>query len=188
MARIDTSLIEGYEAMSAEEKLKALEALDLPDPDYSGYVKKDVFDATASELAKKKKELRERMSEDEQKKQKDAEERADLQNKYDELLRKSNISDAKADLVALGYDETLAQETAEAMVDGDRKKVFENQKKFKASLEKKIRADVLRDTPAPDDKGKGKNMTIDDLRKMAPGDRYKFSQEHPEEYKALYGG
>ena len=38
MAKIDVSKIEGYAEMSAEDKLKALEAFDIPDPDYSGYV------------------------------------------------------------------------------------------------------------------------------------------------------
>jgi hypothetical protein len=44
MAKIDVTKIEGYADMTPEEKLKALEGYDVPDPDYSGYVKKDVFD------------------------------------------------------------------------------------------------------------------------------------------------
>ena len=39
--RIDTSKIEGYEDMTPEQKVAALEGADIPDPDYSGYVKKD---------------------------------------------------------------------------------------------------------------------------------------------------
>ena len=42
MANIDTSKIEGYENMTAEEKVQALESFSIADPDYSGYVKKDV--------------------------------------------------------------------------------------------------------------------------------------------------
>ena len=48
MAQIDTSKIEGYENMTAEEKVKAFESFNIPDPDYSGYVKKEVFDKKAS--------------------------------------------------------------------------------------------------------------------------------------------
>lgn len=44
MAKIDISAIEGYEAMSAEEKLAALEAFEIPEPDYTGFVKKELFD------------------------------------------------------------------------------------------------------------------------------------------------
>lgn len=188
MAKIDVTLIEGYSEMSAEDKLKALEAFDIPDPDYSGYVKKDVFDQTASELAEKKKQLKAKMTDDEQKAQKDAEERAELQEKYDKLLRESEVSKHKAKLVSLGYDEKLADETAVAMLDGDMEKVFANQKKHLDSVEKRVRADALKDTPKPTPDGDSKTMTLKKLREMSAAERMAFSAEHPEEYKTLYGG
>lgn len=186
MAKIDVTKIEGYADMTPEEKLKALEGYDVPDPDYSGYVKKDVFDKTASELAAKKKELTEKMSEDEQKKVKEAEERQALEEKYNALLRENAVSKNKTKLLALGYDEKLADETAEAMADGDLDKVFKNQKKFLEGFEKSIRAEVLKDTPEPTGDGDTKTMTLEGLRKMTPMERMKYSQEHPDEYKALY--
>lgn len=188
MAKIDVTQIEGYADMSAEDKLKALEGYDIPDPDYSGYVKKDIFDKTASELAAKKKELTEKMSEDEQKAQKEQEERNELQSKYDKLLRESEISNHKAKLVALGYDEKLADETALAMVDGDMEKVFTNQKKHLDSVEKRVRAEALKDTPKPTPDGDSKTMTLEKFRKLSPAERAAFYEEHPEEYKELYGG
>ena len=186
MAKIDVTKIEGYADMTPEEKLKALEGYDVPDPDYSGYVKKDVFDKTASELAAKKKELTEKMSEDEQKKAKEAEERQALEEKYNALLRENAVSKNKTKLLGLGYDEKLADETAEAMADGDLDKVFKNQKKFLEGFEKSIRAEVLKDTPEPTGDGDTKTMTLEVLRKMTPMERMKYSQEHPDEYKALY--
>lgn len=186
MAKIDVSQIKGYADMSAEEKLKALEALDLPDPDYSGYVKKEQFDKTASELAAKKKELNEKMSADEQAKQKEAEERQALEEKYNALLRESAVSKNKSKLLGLGYEEKLADETAEAMADGNLDKVFANQKKFLDGFEKSIRAEVLKDTPKPTGDGDTKTMTLENLRKMSPMERMKYSQEHPDEYKNLY--
>lgn len=188
MAKIDVTQIEGYAEMSAEDKLKALEGFDIPDPDYSSYVKKDVFDKTASELAEKKKQLKDKMTEDEQKAQKEQEEREELQSKYEKLLRESEVSKHKAKLVALGYDETLADETAVAMVDGDMEKVFANQKKHLDSVEKRVRADALKDTPKPTPDGDSKTMTLDKFRKMSPAERAAFYEEHPEEYKELYGG
>ena len=188
MAKIDVTQIEGYAEMSAEDKLKALEGFDIPDPDYSGYVKKDLFDKTASELAEKKKQLKDKMTEDEQKAQKEQEEREELQSKYDKLLRESEISKHKAKLVALGYEETLADETAVAMVDGDMEKVFANQKKHLDSVEKRVRADALKDTPKPTPDGDSKTMTLEKFRKMSPAERAAFYEEHPEEYKELYGG
>lgn len=186
MAKIDVSQIKGYADMSAEEKLKALEALDLPDPDYSGYVKKEQFDKTASELAAKKKELNEKLSADEQAKQKEAEERQALEEKYNALLRESAVSKNKSKLLGLGYEEKLADETAEAMADGNLDKVFANQKKFLDGFEKSIRAEVLKDTPKPTGDGDTKTMTLENLRKMSPMERMKYSQEHPDEYKNLY--
>ena len=188
MAKIDVTQIEGYAEMSAEDKLKALEGFDIPDPDYSGYVKKDVFDKTASELAEKKKQLKDKMTEDERKAQKEQEERDELQSKYEMLLRKSEISENKAKLVALGYDEALADETAVAMFEGDTAKVFANQKKHLDSVEKRVRAEALKDTPKPTPDGDSNTMTLETFRKMTPSERHAYSVEHPDEYRNLYGG
>ena len=52
MANIDTSTIEGFDGMTADEKVTALLGLQIPDTvDLSGYVNKDVFDAKATESA-----------------------------------------------------------------------------------------------------------------------------------------
>ena len=188
MAKIDVSKIEGYAEMSAEDKLKALEAYDVPDPDMSGFVSKEQFDKTASELAAKKKELRDKLTDDEAAKQKEQEERESMQKELDALRRESVVSKNKARLVALGYEEALADETAEAMADGKIEKVFANQKKHLTSFEKRIRAEALKDTPKPTPDGDSKTMTLEKLRKMNPADRLKFSEEHPEEYKEIYTG
>lgn len=190
MAKVDITKIEGYENMTPEEKIKALEAFEIEDkePDYSGYVKKDVFDRTASELAGVKKQLKDKMTDDEAAKQKEQEEREELQKNYEALLRKSTVAEHKAELLGMGYDEKLAQETAEAMADGDTVKVFANQKKHLEAVEKKVRAEALKDTPKPTGDGDSKTMTLEKLRGMTPSERYTYSQEHPEEYKELYGG
>ena len=190
MAKVDITKIEGYEGMTPEEKIKALEAYEIEDvqPDYSGYVKKDVFDKTASELAGVKKQLKEKMTDDEAAKQKEQEEREELQSKYEQLLHDSEVSKNKAKLLALGYEEKLADDTAEAMVTGDLEKVMANQKKHLEAVEKKVRAEALKDTPKPTGDGDSKTMTLEKLRGMTPSERYTYSQEHPEEYKELYGG
>ena len=59
MANIDTSMIEGFDGMTADEKVTALLGLQIPDPvDLSGYVKKDVFDAKATEASSLAKQLK----------------------------------------------------------------------------------------------------------------------------------
>jgi len=186
MAKIDTSTIEGYSDMTPEQKIAALEAYESAEPDYSGYVKKDVFDKTASELAAKKKELNAKLSEDEKKRRQEQEDREKLQSAYDQLLHDSKISKFKAELLAMGYEDKLASETAEAMVDGDNDKVFANQKKQLEVVQKAARAEALKKTPKPQPDGDGKAMTLTEFRKLSPQERYAFAEKNPEDYKALY--
>lgn len=186
MAKVDVTKIEGYADMTPEQKVAALEAYETDDPDYSGYVKKEVFDKTSSDLAAAKKQLKEKMTEDEQAKAKEAEEREKLQKDYEALLHKTAVSENKAQLLALGYDEDLANDTAEAMVNGDMKKVMANQKKNLDAYGKKVRAEALKDTPKPTGDGDSKTMTLDKLRKLSPQERYEYSVKNPEEYKSLY--
>lgn len=177
------------EGMTFEEVESALESVTIPE-DNSAEIErlKNALSKSNSEAAGYKKQLREKMTEDEQKKQREQEEREELQNKYDKLLRESVIAKNKAKLVALGYDESLADETAEAMADGDSEKVFANQQKHLASFEKKVRAEALKNTPKPTPDGDSKTMTLEKFRKLDPAERHKFYTEHPDEYKELYGG
>ncbi len=189
MAKIDISKIEGYAEMTAEQKLAALEAYDIPDPDYSGYVKKEAFDKTTSELAEWKRKHNALLSEEEQKKQANEEELTSLRQQVADMKKKELIAGHKAKFLAMGYDETLADSTAQAMADGDTDKVFANQKKFLETHDKSIKAELLGKTPKPPagDKG-GDGMTIDKFRKLSPQERYEYSVNHPNEYKELYGG
>ena len=186
--KISTEKIEGYENMTLEQKLAALEAYEVDEPDYTGYVSKEVFDRTASELSNTKKQLREKMSADEIKAKEDAEKMEEIIKERDSLLREKTIATHKAKYLALGYDENLANDTAEAMANGELDKVFANQKKHLEAVEKKIRADVLKDTPTPEGGNSSETITKEKFSKMSTAEQYKFSVEHPEEYKKLYGG
>ena len=186
--KIRTEKIEGYKEMTLEQKLEALENYEVDEPDYSGYVSKEMFDKTASELANSKKQLREKMSADEIKAKEDSDKMEELQSKYDALLRESEISKNKARLLTLGYEDKLATETAEAIVNGDTDKVFTNQKKHLDSVEKRIREEVLTSTPRPTGGNGSETMTLEKFKKMSIEEQFKFSNEHPEEYKTLYGG
>lgn len=186
MAKIDIQKIAGFDTMTPEEKIAALQDFDFPDPDYSGYVKKDLYDKAASDVAAWKKKHHDLLSEDERKKQEEAEERASMEQKLADFEKKIKISEYKAKLVSQGYDEELAAVTAAAMESGDMATVFANNQKFLDGYAKKIIADKLKRTPRGADGGTGGAMTKDAFRKMSPAERYDFSQKHPEEYKALY--
>lgn len=177
------------DGMTVEEIEAALGDITPPSNDSSEIERlKAALSKSNSEAAGYKKQLREKMTEDEQKAQKEAEERAELQEKYDKLLHKTEVSENKARLLALGYDEKLANETAEAMVSGDLEKVFSNQLQHQQNLEKKIRADVLKDTPPPVGGNGDDVMTLEKLKQMSPEQRYEFSIKNSEQYKKLYEG
>lgn len=177
------------EGMTAEEITAALEKVSPPEDNSTELEKlKTALSKSNSEAADYKKQLRAKQTEDEATKQKEQEEREELQSKYEQLLHKTSVSDNKAKLLAVGYDEKLADETAEAMVNGELDKVFVNQKKHLEAFEKKVRAEVLKDTPKPIDDGNGKTMTLEKLRGMTVQERLDYSTANPEEYKTLYGG
>ena len=188
--KLEDLLKDAYqEGMSAEDIVKALEEIELPKDNSAEIEKlKNALSKSNSEAADYKRQLKEKMTDDEIKAKEDAEKWAQVEKERDELLREKNVSINKAKLLGLGYDEKLADETAEAMVNGELDKVFANQKAHLESVEKKIKSEILKGTPKPNGGNGGEVMTKEKLRGMTPQDRYKFSVEHPEEYKQIYGG
>lgn len=149
MAKIDISTIEGYEEMTAEEKLAALESMEIPEPDFTGYVKKELLDKASSEAANFKKQLREKMTEEEAAKAKAAEDMASMQEELAQLRQEKIIQEYTAQFLSIGYDKELALETAEALEKGDMHTVFLNQTRFSTAREKALKAELLKDTPKP---------------------------------------
>ena len=177
------------EGMTVEEIETALKDIDLP-TDNSAEIDrlKNALSKSNSDAANYRKQLRDKMSAEEIKAKEDAETIEELKKERDALLREKTIAGHKANYLALGYDEKLANETAEAMVNGELDKVFANQKKHIEAVEKKIRADVLKDTPKPEGGNGSDTMTKEKFSKMDIAEQYKYSIDHPEEYKTLYGG
>ena len=177
------------EGMSVEEIETALKDIDLP-TDNSAEIDrlKQALSKSNSEAADYKKQLREKMSAEEVKAKEDADRIEELTKERDALLREKTVAGYKAQFLALGYDEGLAGASAEAMANGEMSKVFANQKKQHEAIEKKIRADVLKDTPKPEGGNSSETMTKEKFSKMPIEEQFKFSVEHPEEYKKLYGG
>ncbi len=158
MAKIDTTQIAGYESMTAEEKLKALEELEYEDNLDELQKQKKLVTKANGEAADWKRKHNALLTEEQKKEQ----ERKDREAEYDSMkeeiasLKKTNlISDHKAKLLGLGYDEELATETATAMADGDTAKVFENQQKFLKAHDKQFEAELLKKTPRNREGGSG---------------------------------
>ena len=187
MSKIDLSLIEGYETMSAEDKVKAFENYEFDTSELDrlkadNQKQKDLITKYTGEISSLKKASNAKLTEDEQKAKEQEEKMTDLQEKYDALLKSSTISSYQAKYAALGYDEAMALETATALVDGDMDKVFTNQEKFKASLEKQYKAEAARSLPKPDGKGGSSVVkTKDDIMKIKdPIERQKAISENLE--------
>lgn len=177
--------IPNYETLSLEEKLAALENYE---PDMSQFVAKSVFDKKASEAAELNKQLKSRMTEDEAKAAKDAEERAALIARVEELEREKTTNMYVNSYLAMGYEESLAKSSAEALAKGDMDTVFKNQKSHIDSREKALKTELLKQTPPPAAGTKDSGMKKEDLTKMSLAELAKFASENPETYKEFYGG
>ena len=158
----DWTKVEGFsEDMSAEEKLALLENFDPPapapaDPEPApspsgskAMVSKAQFDKVASELATVKKQLRGKMSEDEQKELDRQNEREEMETELKALRREKTLAGYKAAYLSLGYDEQTAEDASTSMVDGDMENVFALMKKHSIAAEKALRAKILSETPVP---------------------------------------
>ena len=120
-----------------------------------------------SEAADYKKQLRTKQTDDEAAAAAQKEEHDRLVQENADLKRSMALSERKAKLLAMGYDESLADETASAMVDGDMDKVMANQSKYLEVQKKNIQADAMRKTPRPAAGDDGNGGSMDYAKKIA---------------------
>jgi len=188
--KIDVSSITGFEGMSDAEKVKALMELDVPEKiDLSHYVLKEHADKYASEAAEWKKKFNSKLTDEEARRAEEEAAKQELENKYNELLKRTTISDDKAKYLAMGYDEKLATETAQALAEGNVEKVFSNGEKFKSEMEKKIRIEILKDTPRPETNIKTeKSITKDQFKEMGYSERLELFNKNKPLYEELTNG
>lgn len=156
---IDWSQIEGYSKdMSAEDKLALLErqtdgvpggSADDPKSSREYIALKAQFDKVSSEYASTKKQLRDKMTEDEQVKADREAADQKVREELESLRRDKALSTHKASYLAMGYDEKTAEAAATAMVDGDNTALFAAMKKHGEITEKALRDKILNETPAP---------------------------------------
>ena len=184
--RIDVSTIEGYAEMTAEEKLKALESFELPTPDYTGYVKKEVFDKTASEAASFKKQLREKQTAEETAKQEADERFQSMEAELKALKAEKQIAEYTSSLLNLGYEGKLAAATAKAMAEGDMATVFKNHALHNAAMQQAVEKKLVNSTPAPVAGDSTSIKSKQDLAGMSLEERQAYYNENSAEYKAMY--
>lgn len=162
--KIDISKIEGYENMSAEEKLAALEGYDF---DTSGLVSKATLDKATGEAAEWKRKYNSTLSEAEQAKIAAEEARKATETRLAELERKDKISTTKDQYIASGFKPDLALATAEAFVDGKMDVVLANVTKHAADAAKAATDAALHQTPPPPASGNGNPGSVNYDDKIA---------------------
>ena len=155
---LKTLLGDAYkENMTLDEINEALEGMNLVDPStLPKMVKKDVFDKTASELAKVKKqlkELQEKSMTDEEKLQAELEKAIESQQRYAKELAKLR---AKEIFVEAGLTEEDYSSILDVVVSEDEETTKTRAKSMvdlisaqKAAVEKAVKAELLRGTPKP---------------------------------------
>ena len=186
--KIDTNLIPNFDALPEEAKAAILGMEFADAPDMSQFVAKSVFDKKASEAADLNKQLKSRMSQDEQAAAQQAETLANLQAELETLRADKAISEYTAQFLAIGYDEKLAKSTASALHKGDMAAMFKNHAVFVAERDKAMKAELLKNTPTPPAGEGDKGTSKEAFQKMTLAEKQKFATENPDAYKEFYGG
>lgn len=138
------------EGMTLEEVVTALKEITLPNVDSTEVSRlKTALSKANSEAAGYKKQLREKQTDDEAAAASQKEEHDRLVQENVDLKRSIALSEKKAKLLAMGYQEKLAETTATAMVDGDMDAVLAGQSEYLKVQRKAIQADTMRKTPRP---------------------------------------
>jgi hypothetical protein len=188
MAKIDVSRIEGYETMTPEQKLAALEAFEYDDHASELDRLKNTVTKANSEAAEWKRKHNALLDDDEKKRQEDAEKLEEALRKLEILESEKAISEYTAQFLAIGYEKKLAESTATALHKGDMAAMFKNHATFVAERDKVMKAELLKSTPTPPAGDGDKGPSKEAFQKMSLIEKQKFAAENPDAYKTFYGG
>lgn len=137
----------------------------------------------SADASKYKKQLQDRMSAEEQAESKRKEETEAMLNELNILKREKAISDHTNQFLSLGFENALARESAEAMVESDFPKVFGCMKAFIETHDKALNAEILKSTPKPSSVGGGDGtISAEQFKNMSVMERMDFQSKFPEQY------
>ena len=138
----------------------------------------------SSDAAKYKKQLQERMSEQERAAEETKELIASLRAENEKMKRETEVAARTATYVGWGFDEVNARKAAEAY-GADHDAFSDAFKAFLAAHDKTILAEQMRSTPHPGVGAAERTVTKEQFDKMGYQDRLKLYNEQPELYKKL---
>jgi len=185
MSKLKEILGDAYkEGMSPAEIEAALESVSLPGDDLKkeNDKLKKALDKSNSEAAENKRKLQEKLTAEEKEKEEQEQERKALQEELATLRKDKAISDNKAKLLAMGYDDALASDSAQAIVDGDLDKFYTNQKTYLEKVKKDTKEELMRGTPQPPAGGKPE-MTKEQYRALSLAEKQEMATKNPTLYK-----
>ena len=139
----------------------------------------------SSDAAKYKKQLQERMSEQEKAENATKELIEQLKADNERMKREQEVAVRTAAYVGIGFDGTLAKQAAEAY-GSDHDSFMASFKAFLTAHDKALLADQIRATPRPGAGAVDKpSVTKEQFDKMNYSERLKLYEEQPDLYKEL---
>lgn len=151
--KVDVSRIEGYETMSVEDKLKALEGFEFEEPKPAavddGEVKrlKEALSKSNSEAASYKRQLHEKLTEAEKAEAERKEAAQKVEEELATLRKDKTIATLEKAYLAAGYPAELAAASAKAQAEGDTETVLKNQMAYLSDTKKALESAALNKQP-----------------------------------------
>lgn len=163
--KFDTSRIDGWETLSAEDKVKALleQEIEVEQPEPAAAIKlKNALNKACEEAASYKKALREKQTEAERAEADRAEREKALQDELASYRNKERVSSYKAQLMAAGIDPDTADLMAKSLPEGVSDEYFQATKSFLDAQRKNAEIAALGKQPSLSVGTPPKGMTKDD--------------------------
>lgn len=110
---------------------------------------KKLLSKANSEAASYKKQMRDKMSEEERKAVEAAEKQAELENKVAMYERQATISSYKSNLLASGFDAETAEKSAQALAEGKMDEFFSHLNSVYGNIEKSAVAKAMANQTQP---------------------------------------
>lgn len=180
-----TDKIENYENLTPEEKLAAIEALELEESNDNKL--KDALNKASSQVAEYKRQLKEKMTEAERL---EAERKEEVEKKdamLAELIKEKTVAEHKASFLKEGYSDELADKSAVALAEGDFNTVFASLNTFITERDKKMKEELLNQVKPPAGGMSKPSVTKEQFNKMSMKERTELYESDKELYESLKG-
>ena len=139
----------------------------------------------SAEASKYKKQLQERMTEQERAANETKELIEQLKEENARLNRNQTITEYVNGFMEIGFDAATARKAAEFNFDGNFTAMKATFKEFMTAHDKALQADALRNTPRPGIGASGPTVTKEQFDNMGYSERVKLFDEQPDLYREL---